>query len=1096
MSNLVKYYESPVTKRRVALNLHPTDFLWLEVPTPREFEALLLEHERVRIAEAWREKLMPQREGEQWIEAFQPVPAGSLRFFVAGVLKERLAYDKTRGLSEHLRELPLDKQRQLLQDLLPQSRAALAQIASVMGVREILGPDFRQDFLRDSDPRRFVADLVHTAQTNQTARGEFERYTEVLSMLRARGWLLFSLGFTTWQSAVKWRAAANEAYSGDMANLMRDISAFLATPDGKARGALESFGCGAVLMSSMQELSDMSAEWIEEVETQYEQLFTSLRRAAPRQGRALGKALRSIWNHRHPERFIEPKKHLNRKDVRMTSGTFEWLEAASPHLADWVPPLAAYVAQRPSHSKTAVVADLNYFGKFLQSLKRAPASPLAVDRRLHINDVTLKNRDTLMFRLSQDQRKAKYKTRVLSYLRDFFAWYPDWLHSQGRTSEAAAFTSPVSQLDRFTGDDNPGQTFRTALPSWLLKVMRKTLTEDHFAFSRDLDAKTDWVKVFNRDENKVVRQWWPGTAVALLTMLELPLRSHQVRWLDSGVLDEKSLDHTTGGSSVNGHTGAVAGRRQSCLRMLHDTLRQETWCGLFVNTNKTATYDGRRAPGYEIPYLTPELAGHLANLRDWGLRYLPPLSKPIVYSDTGEGRRKYPKAEASKLPQVAPLFRDPSSEDKLTPISYDKLATAYVRLLAETEKRVKQQYGIDISLTKLNSEGRPTWKYDMHTLRVSGITAMLESGVPLEIVSQFVAGHASLVMTLWYFKNSPGQLREAIRQAQDKAMSEGDFVGSAEFMEQLEELSPFLLTKDGGEREYGGDVAYSAMKAHSGLWTISSDGICPGTSCATGGEQEESGKAHGPVPGGRRCGLCRYWITGPAFILGQVAEANNLIYQIRRKGQELAEAKDLLIEQTDDGQHSKSRQTRSRIEALERELTIDITEWQSRYAYAMSSSKLLDEYVAVRKKLAHDKSLPAPLLTSSSEADLHITLQETHEFVLIDHVTQMVDFLPGFKNREAVQEKHLILSRVLEANNLPQFLLQLDAEQSETAANLMSSLILQYVKAQDLTSVLSGERKLADIPRLHADVKQLAAAAAMPSLTSGGKRLIPIRSEA
>lgn len=157
MNELVKYFESPVTKRRVALNLHPTDFLWLADPTPQEFEALLLEHERVRIAEAWREKLMPQREGEQWLEAFQPVPAGSLRFFMAGAIKERLAYDKTRGLSEHVRGLPLDKQRQLLQDLLPRSRAELAQIASVVGVREILGPDFRQDFLLDSDPRRFAS---------------------------------------------------------------------------------------------------------------------------------------------------------------------------------------------------------------------------------------------------------------------------------------------------------------------------------------------------------------------------------------------------------------------------------------------------------------------------------------------------------------------------------------------------------------------------------------------------------------------------------------------------------------------------------------------------------------------------------------------------------------------------------------------------------------------------------------------------------------------------------------------------------------------------------------------------------------------------
>lgn len=172
---------------------------------------------------------------------------------------------------------------------------------------------------------------------------------------------------------------------------------------------------------------------------------------------------------------------------------------------------------------------------------------------------------------------------------------------------------------------------------------------------------------------------------------------------------------------------------------------------------------------------------------------------------------------------------------------------------------------------------------------------------------------------------------------------------------------------------------------------------------------------------------------------------------------------------------SRAAHTRNRIEALEREITLDITEWQARYAFATASSNLLDEYAKARQQLAADRNLPAPLLTASSAEELKVTLQETNEFVLIDHVTQMVDFQPGFKNREAMQEKHLMLARLLEANDLPQFMLQLDADMADEAANLLSSMILQYVKAQDLPRVLAGDIKLESIPPLDDGIKELAA---------------------
>jgi hypothetical protein len=160
----------------------------------------------------------------------------------------------------------------------------------------------------------------------------------------------------------------------------------------------------------------------------------------------------------------------------------------------------------------------------------------------------------------------------------------------------------------------------------------------------------------------------------------------------------------------------------------------------------------------------------------------------------------------------------------------------------------------------------------------------------------------------------------------------------------------------------------------------------------------------------------------------------------------------------------------------------------------MSSSNLLDQYVEARHAVQSSPLLPAPLLTKSTAADLKLTLQATDEFVLIDHVTQMCDFMPGFKNREAANEKHLMLSKILEENGLPQFLLKLDSQKAQVAANMLSSLILQYVQAQDMPRVLSGDLKLSEMPGLGEQVRSLAEAATVPSVPfDSGRSIIPIR---
>lgn len=1086
VNNAILHFESPVTKRRIALNSDPSEFAWLYSPTNTEFEAVLREHERIRIAQVWAEWSEPQ-DDEPYIVAFRKAAPSSetrLRFIGTRAFAAQSGFSKSRGLGDELRALPIDEQQRLFKSLLPSSYAELEPLMSTVGLQYAYNTDIRTSFLALADVKAFVRQMCSYIAQKTRPREQYtlgERYVEILVMLRARGWLLFSTEFVNWSLNLRWRPAGDPAFGGEVAKLFSEVSKNLYHGESDSTPPYARFGAVSVLASSMSELSDMSDGFIAQMEEICARWTTTAGRdggplaGAAKQELKLGRALRSLWNHKHPELPISNKPHHNRKEIRKTDGSFQWLSAGRPEFAVWTETFAAFVKQRTgSVSKVALIGALNYFGDYLLGLEAPPLSPELIERRLHIHDVTLKNRNTFMQRLGDWSSEAKRKNVFLGYVGEYFDWVRDWLAASGQADEAARFQNPLSTLDRFNSSGGAGQSHRTALPSWLLKELRTTILEDDFAFLRE-NRRQDWVTVYDRELGHTSKVWWPGTAVCLLVLLHLPLRNHQARWLDSGVLDEFSVDPATGKKTPNSHVASVVGRQEGFARMLHDTLRQETWCGLFVNTNKTAIYSSSKR-GYEIPYLPAELSSLLTMVRDWGLRYLPPLTEPLIYAESGEGRHSYPaNADLQFVPHVAPLFRDPTTLNKATPVAYTRLARAYVRVLEQTEKRIKAKYGVDIELTlpKENGKGR-VWKYDLHTLRVSGISAMIENGVPLEVVSQFVAGHASLVMTLWYLKNSPGKMQEFIEFAHDKAVAESDFVGSSDFLENVEKFSEFLLSKNGDQRFDNGDPAFLAMKAHTGLWNISTDGICPGTACSEGGEFDATAERFGPVPGGRRCGLCRFWITGPAFILGQVAQANNLIYQIRRSGEELAEARDALIEETDSGRRAAAAQTRSRIESLERELTLDITEWQARYAYAMASSNLLDGYVAARADIVPGDLLPAPLITQSSSDELKVTLEQSNEFVLLNHVTQMLDFLPGFKNREAKHEKNLMLAKVLDANELPQFMLKLNSKQAVDAGNLMADLLLQYVKGQDLNKVLSGEMKLADVPGLDSHVRLLA----------------------
>ncbi|NER66722.1 hypothetical protein G3436_26325 [Pseudomonas sp. MAFF212427] len=161
---------------------------------------------------------------------------------------------------------------------------------------------------------------------------------------------------------------------------------------------------------------------------------------------------------------------------------------------------------------------------------------------------------------------------------------------------------------------------------------------------------------------------------------------------------------------------------------------------------------------------------------------------------------------------------------------------------------------------------------------------------------------------------------------------------------------------------------------------------------------------------------------------------NNLAYTIRKKGLEIARLNDACIDAEDEGRQKEARRLRDRVDLLNRELEIDVSEWASRYDYAQQSLEKLSEYMEAKAKIiATDKGqmVPVPYLTKSDAFDLKITMEQSHEFALLDQITQLSKFTTGFTNREAEIDKHQILSKMMLANGISPFLLTLDQDKAQ-----------------------------------------------------------------
>lgn len=722
---------------------------------------------------------------------------------------------------------------------------------------------------------------------------------------------------------------------------------------------------------------------------------------------------------------------------------------------------------------------------FIAVSANPPARIEEVVRSRHINDLVSRQPGTFRHRLDEMLLSPRAKNDILSALSQMFSIYL-------RIHDIDARNPIEFDLDRFLAPQPRGKTPRTPLSPEMLVYLKEFNRRDNFAFSRSL-APLSWTtdrvalfrhyrRVIDPDDGEVKILWWPGLAVLLDLMLTIPLRGGQARWLDTGEGDEYVIDADTLEEEANALPFARKGRQMGVFTSFaRGPDSSDRLLGLRITTNKRAVEcDGR----YGIPWCPDDLRDSLVMMRAWQRKYNP-ISAPVRAEPNSWATSLRNEEVTALIPQIFPLFRDPGAEDGASPPTYQQVQTYWNFLCTAVEDELHQTRKTAFRLTRDRTRGddhhtERVARFDLHTLRVSGITALIEAGLPPHFVQEIV-GHAAIVMTLYYHKLHPGQVNRAMADAMERRELSLDRI--PEVLENLDSYDAFLLNSRASEDAVGRDMLRSAIG--NGSYQVLSHGICPGGDCRTGGEYLHAQKEHLAVPRAGACSLCRYRVTGPMFLAGLVVNANKIMAELHAKGQEIARLNDEIRARRRGSKPITAFE--SRRELLHRELEDLWTEWAAEHQYVENSARLLADYV--EQQVQDQRQLPV-LTSDGSIAELSVKSEHRHPFHLNQLLAEASARFPSERHIAAIGLRDAFLNELLANSRIDPFLLRLDAETRLHAGNMLGRMLADAVPDADLQPLHDGALAISAFAGLRDAIRKLA-----KSERDGGKPLDAVSHE-
>lgn len=589
----------------------------------------------------------------------------------------------------------------------------------------------------------------------------------------------------------------------------------------------------------------------------------------------------------------------------------------------------------------------------------------------------------------------------------------------------------------------------------------------------------------NYRKGQVLEMWSPVRWVALLVKLILPLRTFQVRMLDSGEAD--TWRYANGNWALNSGRLAQGSERrplqQGVFRRSNPLSDGEDVATvLYINTNKTADI-AKSGPdkGYVLPWfssgpLHQNVFYWLEKLRNWQEKYNP-VSRRTAWTEL-DGRHITAKSEVqlAGYPDACFLFRLPEARygEHHLPLTDDILDRPWFILLEALELRLVKRdethhNGAPIRFipppeerarSKSNSYG--VTLFPLHSLRVSLITALaLEGQVPFSILQKLV-GHSRLLMTLYYTKPGATHIRDVLHGAAErlearKESSIQNFLLDTTHDELLQKAIcnsvPSLAAAIPQHPAARNPVGWMPM--HHGLCLVGGNtserednGVVGG--CYNGGANLASSSApkYGPVPGGsRNCVRCRWFVTEPHHLPALAAHFNTLAYHFDEarnaclaREQELQGLKKQKADAEDAGHPFACQDAYRQAERV----------WES----AMKRfSDLAEDLVACwrlieRCKAALDTTQGdgTQLVMVGEVADVRVAFEETEsELLQLSGVCESVGVYPDLEPGKAVFRRSQLLDGVLYRDDLPPVFMLLSEQEQLLAGNAFMRRLAQQM---------------------------------------------------
>ncbi|TMU24525.1 integrase [Halomonas sp. ATBC28] len=820
---------------------------------------------------------------------------------------------------------------------------------------------------------------------------------------------------------------------------------------------------------------------------------------------------------------------MKKNTVKSSDLTLSWVIRDHPELSQWHEHAVKWLANEHVNLQDRLQAFIYFFRDYLYR-ENLPSSPAKFLERGSVLP------DFYSTACPQSAAGIKYTSIINQFINYVLLTDYSDFDDNDQPIVSPAFHNPIRIVSRSILPKY-SESIYNPLPYGYVDELRKIIVEGSnfidWKWARSaLGAKegipgpknTDWFEVNNelinkRDPDCVWRErivnkklryeiWSPVRWVGLLTKLILPLRTYQVRMLDSGEADTWRYSRKSWKINFNLISEGNESRplEQGVFRRAFSPLGDSKVSTVFyVNTNKTADIQKSGIEkGYTFPWLddTPlhqDIFYWLEKLRDWQEKYNP-VKRRTNWSEL-DHRHMSKKSEKQLLeyPNACFLFRNPDAkpDEKHLPMHETAMHTCWFKLLEKFENKLEAREethsnGDKITLLPNKSTRKPgsnTTLFPLHSLRVSIITALaLDGQLPLTILQKLV-GHSRLIMTLYYVKPGQPYIHQKLSDAAEyleskKEESIVNFIKNTEHHNLVEtaicndpETLQVSVQKNTGDRNPAGWMMMHHGICLAGGNTVENQENKSLGGCFNGGDKIYKGDSSRPpryeaVAGGaRNCIRCRWFVTEPHYLPSLVAHFNNLSYHLDesrndhlRYEQQLTELKKEKLDAEENGLPFEKLKKYRQVERLW-EKTIkrfsDISE------NIVACWRLVER---CKKALQEDNYKNIKFISIAPKEEISISFEETDsELLQLSGVCGDIEIYPDLEPGKAILRRSQILDQLLYRENIPPLFMNLSEEDQLTTGNafiqrlaIQADTLNPELAKNELITLIESKQKIRD----------------------------------